>query len=107
MPRYAAGTQQPHATPHRACTGDATSPRKRQILVVPLHVLPDGVVADRTIWAVDQSKTFVVLGQEVQLEVDRSVFFASDSLGIRAVIRVGFGFPHEQAVAKITWGEGS
>ena len=88
-------------------TGDATSPTKRQILGVPLHVVPDGVVADGTIWAVDQAKTFVVLRQDVQLEVDRSVFFASDSLGIRAAIRVGFGFPHEQAVAKITWGEGS
>ena len=85
-------------------TGDATAGTKRQILGVPLHVVPDGVVADGTIWAVDREKLFVVLRQDVQLEVDRSVFFASDSLGIRAVIRVGFGFPHQEAVCKIGWG---
>ena len=93
--------------PLLSSTGDATAPTKRQILGVPLHVVPDGVVADGVIWALDQSKTFVVMRQDVQLEVDRSVYFASDSLGIRAVVRVGYGFPHQEAVVKITWGESS
>ena len=88
-------------------SGDATSTTKRQILGVPLHVVPDGVVADGVIWALDQAKTYVVMRQDVQLEVDRSVYFASDSLGIRAVVRVGFGFPHQEAVVKISWGQSS
>jgi hypothetical protein len=30
--------------------------------------------------------------------------FSSDGVGIRAVLRVGFAFPHEQAVIKISVG---
>ncbi|MCB1288291.1 MAG: phage major capsid protein [Mycobacterium sp.] len=88
-------------------TGDATSATKRQILGVPLYTVPDGVVEDGTIWALDRSRSFVVMRQDVQLEVDRSVYFASDSVGIRAIIRVGFGFPTEPAICKITWGASS
>ena len=88
-------------------SSDPTSPTKRQILGVPLYVVPDGVVEDGTIWALDKAKCFVVIRQDVQLEVDRSVYFASDSIGIRAIVRIGFGFPHEPAVAKIVWGASS
>lgn len=82
-------------------TADATSPTKRQILGVPLYALPAGVIADDTIWALDKGKSFVVLREGAQIEADRSFYFGSHSIALRAVIRVGFGFPHETAVVKI------
>lgn len=89
--------------PLLSSTGDATAATKRSILGVPLHVVPNGTIADGTIWAVDRAKVYVVVRQDVSLDVDRSVFFGSDSLGIRAVVRVGFGFPHEASIVKIGW----
>ena len=35
---------------------------------------------------------------------DRSAFFTSDRVGIRAVLRVGSAFPHEVAIVKINAG---
>ncbi len=81
--------------------GDGTAATKRQILGVNLWPLPAGVIADGVVWALDAAKTFVVLRQDAQVEVDRSVFFGSDSLGVRSVLRVGFGWPHQEAVVQI------
>ena len=63
--------------------------------------MPDSVVATGHVWALDQSRVFVVLRQDAELVVDASRYFESDRLGIRATMRIGFGFPHEQAVVKI------
>lgn len=82
---------------------DPTSAITRQILGVPIYALPAGTIADDVIWAIPRDKVFVVMRQDVSLDVDRSAFFASDSLGIRAVVRVGFGFAHEAAIVKIGW----
>lgn len=80
---------------------DPTLPTRRQILGVPLYSVPSTVVPANTVWAVDMSRVFVVVRQDVELSVDESFYFGSDSLAVRAVMRVAFGFPHERAVIKI------
>ncbi|MFA7511859.1 MAG: phage major capsid protein [Mycolicibacterium vanbaalenii] len=80
---------------------DPTLPTRRQILGVPLYSVPNTVVPANTVWAVDISRVFVVVRQDVELSVDESFYFGSDSLAVRAVMRVAFGFPHERAVIKI------
>ena len=80
---------------------DPTLPSRRQILGVPLYSVPNTVVPANTVWAVDMSRVFVVVRQDVELSVDESFYFGSDSLAVRAVMRVAFGFPHERAVIKI------
>lgn len=80
---------------------DPTLPTRRQILGVPLDSVPNSVVPANTVWALDASRVFVVVRQDVELAVDESFFFGSDSLAVRAVMRVAFGFPHQRAVIKI------
>lgn len=80
---------------------DPTLPTRRQILGVPLYSVPATVVPANTVWAVDISRVFVVVRQDVELSVDESFYFGSDSLAVRAVMRVAFGFPHQRAVIKI------
>jgi hypothetical protein len=42
-----------------------------------------------------------VVRQDAQVESDRSVFFTSDRVAVRATLRVGFGFPSPAAIVKI------
>ena len=46
--------------------------------------------------------SFVVQRQGVELEVDRSVHFGSDPVAGRAIIGVGFAFPHPAGIIKLT-----
>ncbi len=78
---------------------DATSATSRVILGVPLFV--SQYVAPNTLWAVDRSRVWVVLRADATVEADRSVFFTSDRVAVKATMRVGFGFVHPQAVVKI------
>lgn len=80
-------------------TSDPTMPTRKMIFGVPL--IPCSAVAAGTFWAVPKSRVFVVVREGTTLDVDRSAYFASDSVGVRAVMRVGFGFPHEAAVGRI------
>lgn len=86
---------------------DPTLPTRRQILGVPLWSVPDTVVPDDVVWAIDGSRVFIVVRQDVDLRVDESRYFESDRLGIRATMRIGYGFPHEAAVICIGDTEGS
>ena len=52
-------------------------------------------------WLVPRDKVFVVLRTDPEVRADMSAYFSSDRTGIRCVLRVGFGFPHEQAVVKV------
>lgn len=80
---------------------DPTQPTRRQILGVPLHSVPDTVLGNDLIYAIDGSRVYVVVRQDVDLRVDESRYFESDRLGIRATARVGFGYPHPAAVILI------
>jgi HK97 family phage major capsid protein len=79
---------------------DATSATSRQILGVPLHVSP--YVAANTLWAVDASRVWLVVRDDATVEADRSVFFTSDRVAVKATMRAGFGFVHPQSVVKVT-----
>lgn len=61
------------------------------MLGVPLGSNPAVAVGD--IWAIPAAKVFSVLRDDVRLEVDRSRYFESDRVGIKATMRVGFAFP--------------
>lgn len=78
---------------------DASQPTRRQVLGVPL--LPSPAVAEGTVWAIPAAKVFVVIREDVTLDVDRSAYFSSDRVAIRATMRIGFGFPHPAAVVRL------
>ena len=79
---------------------DPSSPTKRSIQGVPVQWSP--AVEEGTVWAIPQAKVFVVLRLPASVVTDRSAYFSSDRTGIRCVLRVGFAFPHEQAIVKIS-----
>jgi HK97 family phage major capsid protein len=70
---------------------DPSSPTKRSAQGVPLYWSP-AVPAGR-IWGIPKAKVFAVLRLPVSVVTDRSAYFSSD--------RLGFAFPHEQAIIKI------
>lgn len=79
---------------------DPTAATSRSILGVPLYV--SRFVAADTLWAIDGSRVWAVMREDATIEADRSVFFTSDRVAVRAVCRVGFAFPHSAAVVKVT-----
>jgi HK97 family phage major capsid protein len=87
--------------------GDVTQATPRNIFGVPLWSLPEGTIADGTIWALDRQKVYAVIRQDIGLMVDPSFFFGSDSLAVRVIMRIGFGYPHHAAVCKISLAGGS
>ena len=44
-------------------------------------------------WCYDRTRVISVVREDVELAVDE-VFFTSHRVAVRAVMRVGFGFPH-------------
>lgn len=78
---------------------DASQPTQRQVLGVPL--IPSAAVAAGDVWAIPAAKVVVVLRDDVRLDVDRSRYFESDRIGIKATMRVGFAFPHPAAIVRL------
>lgn len=78
---------------------DATSATSRQILGVPLFV--SEFVAANTLWAIDSSRVWLVVRDDATVEADRSVYFTSDRVAVKATMRAGFGFVHPQSVVKV------
>lgn len=79
---------------------DPTQPTGRSILGVPLFVSP--FVAANTVWAVDRSRIYLVVRTNATIEADRSVYFTSDRVAVKATMRAGFGFVHAAALVKVT-----
>ena len=79
---------------------DATKPGTRTILGVPLLVSP--AVSSGVVWGIDSSFVQVVVRDDTRLEVDRSAYFSSDRVGVKATMRAGFAFPHPLSIQKIT-----
>lgn len=79
---------------------DATSATSRQILGVPLYV--SQFVPPNTLWAIDASRVWLVVRDGATVEADRSVFFTSDRVAVKATMRAGFGFVHSQALVKVS-----
>ena len=79
---------------------DATAAGQRRILGVELVTSP--AITAGTIWAYDRSRVWTVLRDDVTLDVDKSRYFESDRVGIRATMRIGFAFGHPASIIKIT-----
>lgn len=79
---------------------DPTQPAVRTILGATLLASP--AVAQGTIWAIDPEFSRVVLRKDVTIETSRESHFTTDQVAVKAVMRVGFAFPHPKALVKIT-----
>jgi HK97 family phage major capsid protein len=79
---------------------DPTQPTARTISGVPLYVSP--AVAADVVWAVPQQHSLFVIRQDATAESDRSAFWTSDRTGVKAILRVSFGFTHPMSITKIT-----
>lgn len=79
---------------------DPSQPSRRTIEGVPLF--PSPAVTPGHVWGIPRARVHVVMRDNTTLDIDRSSHFTSDRVAIRATMRVGFGFPHEAAIQKIT-----
>ena len=81
-------------------TSDVTTPTSRTVYGRPLLV--SSAINAKTAWAIPQDRVFLVVRSDARVEIDKSVFFTSDRVAVKATMRVGFGFAHPQAIVKIT-----
>lgn len=79
---------------------DATSPTTRYLGGVPLWTSSN--VAAGSIIGYDATRTFTVVRNGTEVELDRSVFFGSYSTAVRAIARVAFGYAHPKSIVRIT-----
>lgn len=85
---------------------DPTNPTQRLVQGVPLVVSP--AVDDATIWGIPKAFSYVVLrDDEATLDVDKSPFFTSDRIAVKATLRVSWGWPHPAAIQKIVLSDSS
>ena len=45
---------------------------------------------------------WLVLRADASVEADRSVYFTSDRVAVKATMRAGLAFPHPASVVKVT-----
>lgn len=64
-------------------------------LVVTRHAKPGEV------WVVDARTIYVVVREDIAIETSRDVYFSSDRVAVKAVMRVGFGFVRPEAIVRI------
>lgn len=79
---------------------DPTQPARRVIAGVPLRVSP--AVTPGTVWGIPQGRTIIAVRRDVTLDIDRSVYFTSDRVAVRATMRLAMLFPHAAAIQKIS-----
>jgi HK97 family phage major capsid protein len=79
---------------------DPTSATSRSILGVPLYV--SQYAPANTVYALDSTRVTLVIREDSTVAVSTDAYFSSDRVGVRAVMRAGFAFPHPASVAKIT-----
>ena len=65
-------------------------------------LLVSSAVGAKTAWAIPRDRVFIVIRTDAKIEVDRSVFFTSDRVAVKATMRVGLAFPHPLAIVKVT-----
>jgi HK97 family phage major capsid protein len=79
---------------------DPTRPTRRIVEGLPLYISP--AVTEGTVWGIPKDRTFLVLRDNTRLEVDRSAYFSSDRVGVKATMRAGFAFAHPAAIIKVS-----
>lgn len=79
--------------------GGAENGPSRTILGIPVRTSP--YVTTGTAWGIPAARTFTVLRRDTEVVIDRSARFAFDQTAIRAICRLGFGFPHARAIIRI------
>ncbi|MFC7789731.1 phage major capsid protein [Microbacterium sp. MAHUQ-60] len=79
--------------------GGAENGPSRTILGIPVRTSPS--VTSGTAWGIPAARTFVVLRRDTEVVIDRSARFEYDQTAIRAVCRIGFGFPHARGIIRI------
>jgi HK97 family phage major capsid protein len=67
---------------------------------VPLYAFP--AVTPETVWGLPKDRVFVVLRRDVEVDVSADAYFSSDQVPVHGTMRVGFGYPHQAAVTKVT-----
>lgn len=80
-------------------TPDATQGGRRVIGGIPLLTSP--YATPGTVWGIDPATALIVVRDGAEVTADRSVFFTSDRVAVRATMRVGLAFPHAAALVKI------
>ncbi|MFL0579207.1 phage major capsid protein [Dietzia sp. 179-F 9C3 NHS] len=83
-----------------ALSGDPSTPGRRVIEGAPLYVTPE--VAAGTIWTLDATSAQIVLRNDAEVAIDRSVYFTSDRCAVRGTLRIGWGFTRPASIGKIT-----
>jgi HK97 family phage major capsid protein len=78
---------------------DPTTPTGKVVAGVPLISTP--AIVGSEIYALDGSRVFTILRKDVELEVSTQVYFTSDRVAIRGIIRVGFAYPSHKSIVKI------
>ena len=78
---------------------DTESPTGRDIAGVPVY--SSQAVEAGVVWSIPRDRSTLVLRKAATVESDKSVFFSSDRVAIRAILRAGFGFAHPAAIVKI------
>lgn len=79
---------------------DVTQPGARQLLGAPLVTSPN--VAADTVWGIDPTFSQLIIRKDAEVLADSSVYFSSDRVAIRGIIRAGFAFAHPGSIAKVT-----
>ena len=79
---------------------DPKLPTQRMVAGIPMLV--SAAVEPGVVWGIDTSRTYLVVRDDATIETDRSVFFTSDRVAVKATMRVGFAFAHAASVIKIT-----
>lgn len=74
-------------------------PGAQTVFGVPLLRSP--AVPVGTIWGIDPTYAKVILRKNVDIDTSEHAAFTRDSVLIRAVMRIGFGFPHPKALSRI------
>lgn len=74
----------------------------RQLAGIPMRTSPH--VRKGTIYGYDTRRVYTVVRKDVEVQVDDSVYFTSDSSAVRGVARVAFGYPHAASIIRIKIG---
>ncbi|SDH75551.1 phage major capsid protein, HK97 family [Agrococcus jejuensis] len=81
---------------------DPTQSTRRILSGIPLRVSP--AVKPGTVWGIPTGRTIAAVRDDTKLDIDRSVYFTSDRVAIRATMRIGLLYPQPAAIQKITLG---